>query len=415
MTSFDGILLKKGSFALLDKATVALIGFIYVVLSARFISTQEYGALMLALSVYNFMILYSDSGTGNALIKYAAEGRDTEKVAGTAFRIKVLSVAVISVLSVVFAFTLPDVFRTPQLFQLFLFIPVLMFSLVLNTFFKQVLQAEHRIKEIFQIDFLGLLAMSFLFPFAFLTGFLRTGVDVLAILAAVNLISAFYGLRLVGCPHMRRGARWAKKIIKFSNYSSVSALGSILYTRTDMIMLGFFLGASGVAVYGSAWILASAVYIIPQAAYMVIFPMASKMSSEHREREMLGLYWHGVAYSLALSIPASLVLMIFPRQILSIFYGGRYLESAYILQILALWGIIRPFGNLSGAFIDGMGKPQVNASIIWITAGINVAANAVMIPMFGAVGAAYASIIAFMVGAPIGMAYFISKSREMSR
>ena len=415
MTSFDGVLLRKGGFALLDKATIALIGFIYVVLSARFISTQEYGALMLALSVYNFMILYSDSGTGNALIKYAAEGREERKVAGTAFRIKILSVGLLSVLSVAFAFTLPHVFRTPQLFQLFLFIPVLMFSLVLNTFFKQRLQAEHRIKEIFQIDFLGLVAMSSLFPAAFFMGFLRTGVDVIVILASVNLISAFYGLRFVGFPHMERDSVWTKKILKFSKYSSISALGSMLYTRTDMIMLGFFLGASGVAVYGSAWILASAVYIIPQAAYMVIFPMASKMSSQHREREMLSLYWHGVAYSLALSVPASLILILFPRQILSIFYGGRYLESAYILQILALWGIIRPFGSLSGAFIDGMGKPHVNASIVWITAGINVAANAVMIPMFGVVGAAYASILAFLVGAPIGMAYFISKAKGMTR
>lgn len=414
--SFKQILLKKGFFALMDKATVALIGFVYVVLSARIISTEEYGALMLALSIYNFLILYSDSGTGNALVKYAAEGREREKILGNAFRIKMLSLAAVSVLSMVFAFTLPEIFRTPQLFSLFLFIPVLMFSLVLNTFFKQLLQAEHRIKEIFYVDFTGLLTMSFLFFMAFEVRLLKGALDVLLILAITNLISAFLGFYLSKyMPAMEKDRKWSKKILRFSNYSSLSALGSIIYTRTDMIMLGLMLGAPAVAVYGSAWILASAVYIIPQAIYMVIFPMASKMSSERREREMPGLYWHGVAYSLSLSIPASLILIFFPYQVLSIVYGGRYMESAYVLQVLAFWGIIRPFGNLSGAFIDGMGKPRVNANIIWMTAGINVIANLILIPIYGVAGAAYASIIAFSVGAPVGMGYFFSRVREMNR
>ncbi len=413
------VLLKKGPYALLDKATIALIGFVYVVLSARIISTEEYGALMLALSIYNFLILYSDSGTGNALIKYGAEGKEREKVMGSAFRIKLLSAAAVSFLSIAFAFMLPSVFSSPQLFNLFLYMPVLIFSMILNTFFKQGLQSEHRIREIFFIDFLGLIAMAVFFMVFGYLGILHSSLQVIVILSMVNFISALYGMRLA--PHAIsricriRDRLWERKILRFSAFSSVSSLGSIIYTRTDMVMIGIFLGTAGVAVYGSAWMLASAVYLIPQAAYMVVFPAASKLSFEGKENEMKRLYWKGVGYSLALSIPASLILILFPERILSVIYAGRYTESAYVLQILAIWGIIRPFGNIAGAFVDGMGKPHINAMVIWITAGINVVANIFFIPKYGVIGAAYASILAFMIGAPLSMAYVFFRFRGFDK
>ena len=407
------ILLRKGPYALLDKATVALIGFVYVILSARMISETEYGALMLAVSIYNFLILYSDSGTGNALIKYAAEGRERERVLSNAFRIKMVSAAIVSVLSIIFAFTLPSFFHIPELFPLFLYMPVLIFSMILNTFFKQGLQAEYRIREILLVDLLGLAVISVLFALFSLTGLLKSALHVMFILSIANLSSAAYGLKLSGYrPEWMKDPEWHRKIGRFSLFSSASSLGSILYTRTDMIMLGIFLGAVGVAEYSSAWVLASAVYLIPQAAYMVVFPAASELSVKGRKREMSTLYWKGVGYSLALSVPASLILMLFPEQILNLIYSGRYMDSADVLRVLALWGIIRPFGNITGAFIEGMGKPHVNASIIWITAGVNVVANSVLIPIFGVVGAAYASIISFLIGAPVGMIYLFSHIRR---
>ena len=400
------ILLRKGPYALMDKATVALIGFVYIILSARMISETEYGALMLAISIYNFLIIYSDSGTGNALIKYAAEGREREKVLGTAFRIKMLSALTVSILSIIFAFTLPSFFHIPELFPLFLYMPVLIFSMILNTFFKQGLQAEYRIREIFFIDLLGLATISLLFLMLGYTGILDNALYVMVILSIANLSSALYGMKLsgYGLP-WKKSSEWHRKIGKFSLFSSASSLGSILYTRTDMIMLGIFLGAAGVAAYSSAWVLASAVYLIPQAAYMVVFPAASKLSVQGREKEMSSLYWKGVGYSLALSVPASLILMLFPEQILNMVYSGKYTDSADVLRVLALWGIIRPFGNITGAFIDGMGKPHVNASIIWMTAGVNVVANIILIPLFDVVGAAYASIISFLIGVPVGMLF----------
>jgi len=410
-------ILEKGSFAFLDKVILALMGFIYVVLSVRFLEKAEYGVMMLAFSIFGFLTIFGDTGVGNALIKYAAEKKEVDAVTTTALYLKAVSLVVFSGIAILFAFVLPPLFHAPQLFSLLLFFPAFFTALMASNFFKQILQANQMLKEITLVDSGALVSLVSLFLLARYAGMFTTALVVFALLSVSYIIAAgigFYMSKNLFKLKNKINHAWKKRIFRFAVFSSMGALGSMIYTRTDMLMLGAYLGPEAVAVYGSCWVIANAMYMVPQSIYMVLFPLSSEISSSTEypggwKKRMKEVYAKSVGYSLVFTVPMSLFVIAFPGQIINILYHGKYIESISVLRVLALWGIIRPFGNLSGAVIEGMGKPNVNAALVWATALVNIAANALFIPRFGVMGAAYASILAFFVGVPIGILFLMKK------
>ncbi|UCE73202.1 MAG: oligosaccharide flippase family protein, partial [Methanomassiliicoccales archaeon] len=117
--------MKKGKFALLDKFVFALVGFVYVFLSARLISIEEFGSLMISLSIFWFITVFSDAGIGNALIKYAAEedGDGLKKVITNSLFIKMCLSLILSIACVLMVLPLSYVFGSTALKTNLLFLP----------------------------------------------------------------------------------------------------------------------------------------------------------------------------------------------------------------------------------------------------------------------------------------------------
>lgn len=98
---------------------------------------------------------------------------------------------------------------------------------------------------------------------------------------------------------------------------------------------------------------------------------------------------------LAIIIPASLLIFIFPQLIVYVLAGKDYNGAIYILQLTILFSIIRPIGYLFGSTLDAIGKPRVN---FWVTGGYMVftlLVNYVCLSQFGGIGAAYATMIVY--------------------
>ncbi len=415
---FKRLVLEKGVYALLDKIVLALIGFLSIFLAARIIPQPEYGALMLSLSIYAFLILFGELGTGSALVKYGAEREDMGAVAINALFVKVLGALLFSFISVLLSSLLPDILHSPQLHTLLLIMPLLIAATIFNTFFKQLLHAKQQFKHLLCIDAAGLGTMLLLFLLLTHFHLMNSALNVLFILIATHVVSMLFGIFILRPFFHIRGelnTYWLSKITRFGSYATVGALGSMMYTRTDMLLLGYFLGAGSVAVYASAWTIANAMYIIPQAASMVFFPLVSRMSISNRtdrHQLMRSVYIKSVGTVLLITVPLSLLFLLFPEMILHLLYKEKYLTAAPVLQVLALWGIIRPWGNLAGAGVEGMGKPNVNALLIWLATVLNLSGNILLIPRMGAVGAALASVIAFSVSGPICVCYFYYLTRQ---
>ncbi|UCE38228.1 MAG: flippase [Thermoplasmata archaeon] len=393
---------KKGIYALSSRLTFALFGFVYVLLSARVLQKEEYGLLMISLTIFWFASLFSDIGIGNALIKYAAEkeGEEFRKVITNSFFLKIVMSLITSSIIVIISPFLANLLRIPDLVSLLQFLPVLIIVSSINNYFKQVLQSKYEVKKIFYIDSVSLISIILLISCFYYAKILDTAMNVLIVISLSYGIAGFVGFyfsRDLLKFENRLDKAWISKLSHFGKYSVTAGFGSMLYMRIDTLMLSYFISPTTVAIYNAAWVISNITNIILSAVHMIAFPAASKANSLKDRKKLKEIYERSVAYSLLLSIPLSLIFIIFARECLFILYETKYLDAVIVLQILALWGLIKPFGSMSGSIFNGIGRPDMDAKLTWSTAIINIVLNIIFIPIYGVVGAAIASVIAFTI------------------
>ena len=91
-----------------------------------------------------------------------------------------------------------------------------------------------------------------------------------------------------------------------------------------------------------------------------------------------------------LTLPAIMIVFLFPVQVLDLLYGG-YSDSWIILVILAVGHTIRIFIGPAGQTMLSMGKVRVLMYMAGIGAITNITLNLALIPVHGATGSAVAT------------------------
>ena len=399
--SITGNIMGKGIFALLDTLVAALSGFLYLILSAMILSKEEYGLFMLSFSIYLFLIFFIDAGIGNAMVKYASEkdGIEFEKVVTNSLYFKLFMAIVGSMAILILSSFISDLLHTPNLKTLMEFLPVLILASVMNKYFKQILQSKLRIKEIFYMDTVGLISLISLFSYFYLSRNLMSAMDVLLMISLSYFLSALTGAyisRDILNFSWKLDKKWMGKLFHFGKYTTLGGMSVIMYTRTDTLMIGYFLNPVAVAEYNAAWVFSYGATLITHAAYTLSFPIASKVSSNKEYKRLKELYEKSIAYSLILIVPLAIILTFFPTQVLYLFYQDKYLNATLVLMILGIWGIVKPFGSTAGSLLNGMGKPHLGAFTDWMGAIGNILLNLLLIPKYGIIGAAFATLLSYI-------------------
>lgn len=225
-----------------------------------------------------------------------------------------------------------------------------------------------------------------------LLGFLILGLKTndLQYLVAAQVLSYLLGalvggLRFPSCLPEREKM---KALFAFGRYSAGTSMGSLLYQKTDALLLGYFLGPVAVGLYSVASRINNYIEIPLNAVTQAAFPELSEAKlPADALRKTIGLM-------LATSIPLALGVLIAAPWIIKILAGSAYLEAANCLRLFALMALIKPFGRMLGLHLEASGRPQLNFRIMWISAGINLLLNLVFIPIWGLTGAAFATLIA---------------------
>ena len=184
----------------------------------------------------------------------------------------------------------------------------------------------------------------------------------------------------------------AKRLFSRSKYYILASLMVMAFQNTDHIMLKTMIGdvENGfyTAAITSAGVIQFAYYAIIDSARPVI--LTEKRNSQERyERNMSRLYCVIVYLALA----QSLVFSILAEPIIGILYGADYMASVPVLRILVWYLSFSYMGSIRNIWILAEGKH----SRLWVInlCGVlaNVVLNACFIPLWGACGAAGASVL----------------------
>ena len=112
----------------------------------------------------------------------------------------------------------------------------------------------------------------------------------------------------------------------------------------------------------------------------------SKETFDKKNRQLYAIVFY-------VSVFVSLMFVLFGRVAIGILYGKEYLPAALPLSVVTWYTAFSYFGVARNAWIVSNEKQKYLKYIYVAAAVINVGLNAVFIPIWGATGAAFASLL----------------------
>lgn len=177
-----------------------------------------------------------------------------------------------------------------------------------------------------------------------------------------------------------------------------SGLVVMIYMRIDQIMIKEMLGESAVGIYSAAIRLSEAWYFIPMVITNSLFPaiVNAKNSSQklyyiRLQRLYTLLVWMGIAVALPMTFLS--------EWLVTLLYGVAYKEAGQVLVIHIWTGIFVSLGVASGSWITSENMQRYAFYRTALGAIVNVLLNLILIPRFGVIGAALATVIAQSIAA----------------
>jgi len=137
-------------------------------------------------------------------------------------------------------------------------------------------------------------------------------------------------------------------------------------------------------------------------ADLVLAPVIARLYAQQQLQQLQPLLTRVVRLSLLLMLPVGMVIVFAREPLLGIF--GTEFRSGGVLVVVLVIGRLLEVALGSGALVLTMtGNEALMARIFAITAVANIVLNLVLVPMFGALGAAAATLLS-VVGAKLAFA-----------
>jgi O-antigen/teichoic acid export membrane protein len=203
---------------------------------------------------------------------------------------------------------------------------------------------------------------------------------------------AVYQFKHRALQEWRFNVSWAKTLLKESWPLIISGMVVTIYMRIDLLMLGQMTNNKEVGIYSAAVKISEMWYFVPGAIVSSVFPSIVK------SRENPKLYYPRLQklfnlmtlFAYAVALPLTFI----SHWLVSILYGAEFIDAAPILALHIWTGLFVSIGLARGPYIITEGLTHFSALTSTGGAVINIVLNYFLIPSYGAVGAAIATVIA---------------------
>ncbi len=184
-----------------------------------------------------------------------------------------------------------------------------------------------------------------------------------------------------------------------------------LLAYSDVLLLTYFKGLEVTGYYNIALPSMSIILILITPIQALLFPIVSR--EWHRKNKkiiskLMGLIFNNI---LTFALPFALIFFAFPKTIITIIFGAKYIPAYPALQVLAVFFVFQAVRMLSFSVVAGLGMPKQESKIIFIGGIVNVIADLILIPRFSIVGAAFAMGLGHLTMAVLSLRVINSRIR----
>ena len=359
---------------------------------ARYLKEAEFGKFSFAVAFTTIAMIFIDLGLNPLFVREISRKKELAgKYISHAVVIKsILSFATfIAVMLVVNLMGYPDDIRK--------IVYVMFTSVILKSFtdnFSSIFQAfeemqwDSLLKIIRAVILTGLVFFSLAKGYSLLT--------IVWMYAATEIIVLSLCILILFTKFIKSMVKVQKDILINLAFESLPFALTVLfysiYFYIDSVMLSYMRGVYEVGIYSAAYSLTLALIFIPTIYINSIFPSLSKFYVNSME-SLKFAYKKSLLYISVVALPMTIILFFLSEEIIYFLYGGEFSNSALVFKIIAITIFFRFVTFVNAITILSVDKQKQRLYSQAITAILNIILNLILIPAYGYIGAAVATVI----------------------
>jgi len=380
--------------------------YLFRLVLARSLAPETYGAFYAVIGFLSFLLIFNDFGLGPAFFFYFAKWRNSPRKARSVFTFVMLAYLFTAFLLGAMLFFFHDwlalnYFHNPSLSR-----PLLYFSSlfvftgisVLVTNYYGITGRLGRYASFTNVRTILMLLLSILVMlFAPAEQLLTLYFGAWLASFALTLILYALGVPFLELLTARVDRDVAASVWRYATFMFLSAAGGVLLTNLDVLFITYFRPPIEVGFYAIAIPLAGLFLVLTEPLSIFLQPVIihhhHRRSTARLRSVLSSIYNAGVFFLL----PFTLLLAVFSREAIIVMFGPEYAAASVALSILSVCFFFRALQSLNFAFLYGTGRLRAQMHIIWVGVVVNTVLNALLIPRYGFVAAAWNTLAAFLL------------------
>jgi O-antigen/teichoic acid export membrane protein len=216
-----------------------------------------------------------------------------------------------------------------------------------------------------------------------------------------------YGHKIWTGIHLRHvDKELIQRLLRYGLPLTASVACSLVVRGSDRILLGWLLNSSVVGVYAAGYDLAqnsleALIMIIDGAAFPLAVHALEQDGVQAAQRQLS----QNITMLLTVALPAALGLAMVAPNLAHVVLGSQFqIEAAHLIPWVALAVLLSGIRTyyIDHAFLLGK-NTMAQLLVLGLAAAVNVVLNLIWIPTHGILGAAWATVIAYLVSFVVGV------------
>nr|WP_298898257.1 MOP flippase family protein [uncultured Altererythrobacter sp.] len=336
----------------------AALQFMQIAVLARLLSPTDYGLMAMVTVVLSYAALFSDMGLSTAFVQ---RQKVTHEERSSLYWLTVMVGVGLTLLVMVSSPAVAWYFTEPELQPLLLLAATNFLAISLGQQLRMDAEKALNFRPVALIEIsAGIVA----FLVAIATAWLNWGVYALVFAAMTNVwlttVLSWIFLAKGWRPAIR--LRWGE-VRWFARFGGTMVINNVINHANgtiDLILGGRMLGAAQLGIYSVPRSLILQLQGMVNPIFSRVgFPLIAMIQDDpERVRK---IYLKVMNLTASINAPAFLAIAAFAPEIVSVLLGEGWSAAAPMLRVLALWGLLRSFGNPVGSLLLGMGRVGLSA------------------------------------------------------
>lgn len=373
-----------------------------IAILARIFSPVQFGIYGIATLVLGFLEMLTETGINIFLIQ---QDKDVDKYINSAWVVSIIRGILIGVLIFILAPFIALFFGSPQASYILYLVSVVP---IIRGFINPACikyQKNLEFNKQFRYD-----AVIFLVDviFAIILGFITKSENSLvwAMIISTTLEVVLSFIYFKPTPKFKFNKEKTSEVINRGKWITGAGIANYLFQNIDDIVVGRVLGTATLGIYQQAYKISTVpVSEVGEVFNKVTFPIYVNLTDD--KKRLTKAFLKTLLIICFFVIPFGFIVFKFPVQIISIALGDKWLSAAPVLQLLAIYGVVKAISNSFFSLFLGIGKQEV---VTYITLTSTICLIAILYPLikvFGVLGAGYATIIATLFSLPLLIYYYV--------